>query len=97
MLGGQVLTQLRNWLLFCEMIGGAAHWAEHRGWKVVLGGSCTFDPNWLHLMGRGGVLGTVSAVGFHGFATLVLMKAQPAGAIESDILCSAQKSSCLLI
>jgi CDP-paratose 2-epimerase len=56
-----------DWLLFSEMIGGAAHWAQHRGWQAVLGGPCPFDPNWLHLMGRRGVLGTVSAVGFHGF------------------------------
>jgi CDP-paratose 2-epimerase len=57
----------QDWLLFCEMVGGAAHWAEHRGWKVVLGGPSPFDPHWLELMGERGVLGTVSAVGFHGF------------------------------
>lgn len=56
-----------NWLLFCEMVGGAAHWVEHRGWKAVLGGPSPFDPYWLELMGERGVLGTVSAVGFHGF------------------------------
>ena len=27
-----------DWLLFCEMIGGAAYWAQHRGWRAVLGG-----------------------------------------------------------
>ena len=56
-----------DWLLFCEMIGDAAHWVEHRGYKAVLGGPCPFDPNWLTLMGERGVLGKVSAVGFHGF------------------------------
>jgi CDP-paratose 2-epimerase len=53
--------------LFCEMVGGAAYWARHRGWKPVLGGPCPFDPFWLNLMGERGVLGVVDAVGFHGF------------------------------
>jgi CDP-paratose 2-epimerase len=57
----------QDWLLFCEMVGGAAHWVEHRGWKAVLGGPSPFDPHWLAMMGERGVLGTVSAVGFHGF------------------------------
>jgi CDP-paratose 2-epimerase len=57
----------QDWLLFCEMVGAAAHWTEHRGWKAVLGGPSPFDPNWLRLMGERGVLATVSAVGFHGF------------------------------
>src|SRR5689334_8452285 len=56
-----------DWLLFSEMVGAAAHWVEHRGWKAVLGGLAPFDPNWLALMGERGVLATVSAVGFHGF------------------------------
>jgi CDP-paratose 2-epimerase len=56
-----------GWLLFCEMIGAAAHWTQRRGWKPVLGGPCPFDANWLDLMGRRGVLNTVSAVGFHAF------------------------------
>jgi CDP-paratose 2-epimerase len=53
--------------LFCEMVGGAAHWAKQRGWKPVLGGPCPFDPMWLNLMGERGVLSVVDAVGFHGF------------------------------
>lgn len=53
--------------LFCEMVGGAAHWVQHRGWKAVLGGPAPFDPYWLNLMGERGVLGVVDAVGFHGF------------------------------
>ncbi len=56
-----------DWLLFCEMVGAAAHWAEHRGWKAVLGGLAPFDPNWFTLMGERGLLAVVSAVGFHGF------------------------------
>ncbi len=56
-----------DWLLFCEMIGAAAHWTKQRGWNPVLGGPCPFDANWLELMGQRGVLGTVAAVGFHAF------------------------------
>jgi CDP-paratose 2-epimerase len=56
-----------DWLLFCEMVGAAAYWAQHRGWKAVLAGPCPFDANWLDLMGQRGVLATVSAVGFHAF------------------------------
>lgn len=56
-----------DFLKFCEMAGGAAYWAEHRGWKAVLGGPCPFDPYWLDLMGKRGLLQVVSAVGFHGF------------------------------
>lgn len=53
--------------MFCEMVGGAAYWAKHRGWKPVLGGPSPFDPLWLDLMGERGVLGVIDAVGFHGF------------------------------
>ncbi len=56
-----------DWLLFCEMIGAAAYWAKHRGWKVVLGGPAPFDAYWLDLMGQRGVLEQVHAVGCHGF------------------------------
>lgn len=56
-----------DWALFSEMIGAAAYWAQHRGWKAVLGGPCPLDLNWLDMMGRNGVLGVVSAVGIHGF------------------------------
>lgn len=56
-----------DFLLFCEMVGGAAYWAKQRGFKPVLGGPCPFDPHWLNLMGERGVLGVVDAVGFHGF------------------------------
>ncbi|EPE96885.1 NAD-dependent epimerase/dehydratase family protein [Rhizobium grahamii] len=56
-----------DFMLFCQMVGGAAHWAKQRGFKPVLGGPCPFDPYWLNLMGERGVLGVVDAVGFHGF------------------------------
>jgi CDP-paratose 2-epimerase len=56
-----------DWLLFSEMVGGAAYWIQHRGWKAVLGGPSPFDQNWLDLMGKRGVLNVVSAVGCHGF------------------------------
>jgi CDP-paratose 2-epimerase len=56
-----------DFMLFCEMVGGAAHWARQRGFHPVLGGPCPFDPFWLNLMGERGVLGVVDAVGFHGF------------------------------
>jgi CDP-paratose 2-epimerase len=53
--------------LFCEMMGMAAHWVRHRGWKPVLGGPSPFDPYWLDLMGQRGILQLMHAVGFHGF------------------------------
>ena len=56
-----------DFMLFCEMVGAAAHWAQHRGWRAVLGGPSPFDPLWLDLMGERGLLDVVSAVGFHGF------------------------------
>lgn len=56
-----------DFLLFSEMVGGAAYWAKQRGWGVVLGGPSPFDPSWLDLMGERGVLSVVDAVGFHGF------------------------------
>lgn len=56
-----------DFALFCEMIGDAAHWARERGWGTVLGGPSPFDPYWLNLMGERGLLGLMSAVGFHGF------------------------------
>ena len=56
-----------GWHLFCEMAGAAAYWARELGKKVVLGGMCPVDPNWLSLMGERGVLGVVDAVGIHAF------------------------------
>ncbi len=53
--------------MFCEMVGGAAHWINQRGWKAVLGGPCPFDPLWLDLMGQRGVLAEMAAIGLHGF------------------------------
>jgi CDP-paratose 2-epimerase len=56
-----------DWLLFCEMIGDAAHWARQRGFGVVLGGMSPVDPNWLGLLAERGVLQYVDVVGVHGF------------------------------
>ena len=56
-----------DFMLFCEMVGAAAHWVQHRGWRAVLGGPSPFDPLWLDLVGERGLLNVVSAVGFHGF------------------------------
>lgn len=56
-----------DWSLFCEMIGHAAFWLRERGWQPVLGGPSPFDPGWLDMLGRRGLLGLMHAVGFHGF------------------------------
>jgi CDP-paratose 2-epimerase len=56
-----------DWLKFCTMAGAAAYWAHQRGKRVVLGGPCPTDANWLRLMGERGVLNVVDAVGIHGF------------------------------
>jgi CDP-paratose 2-epimerase len=56
-----------DWMKFCTMVGSAAYWAQRRGKRVVLGGSCPTDVNWLRLMGERGLLGVVDAVGVHGF------------------------------
>ena len=54
-------------VLFSEMILDAANWTRTRGFPVVLGGPCPFDPGWIDLMGQRGVLELVDAVGIHGF------------------------------
>ncbi len=56
-----------GWQVFCEMVGAAGYWAQQLGKKVVLGGMCPLDPNWLRLMGERGVLGVVDVVGLHAF------------------------------
>lgn len=56
-----------DWLKFCTMVGAAAYWARKRGQRVVLGGPCPNDLNWLNLMGERGVLGEIDALGLHGF------------------------------
>ncbi|ESR25305.1 SDR family NAD(P)-dependent oxidoreductase [Lutibaculum baratangense] len=56
-----------DWLKFCTMMGRAAHWARERGRRVVLGGPCPNDMNWLRLMGERGVLGVIDVMGVHGF------------------------------
>ncbi len=56
-----------DWMKFCTMVGAAAHWARQRNKRVVLGGACPTDTNWLRLMGRRGLLSVIDAVGIHGF------------------------------
>ncbi len=56
-----------DYQLFAEMVGGAAHWAQERGWKTVLGGPSPFDAYWINLMGERGVLQKCDAIGLHGF------------------------------
>lgn len=56
-----------DWLKFCTMAGAAAYWAQKCGKRVVLGGPCPTDVNWLRLMGERGLLGVVDVVGIHGF------------------------------
>lgn len=55
------------WIRFCEMIGAAAYWAKHRGWKTVLGGMAPVDPEWLRMMCQRGVIEHIDVVGLHGF------------------------------
>ena len=57
----------KHWFLFAEMVGGAAHWAQKRGKKTLLGGMSPVDPNWLQLMFDRGVMQYIDAVGIHGF------------------------------
>ncbi len=56
-----------HWLIFCEMVGGAAHWARQRGKKTVLGASGPMDAQWVRLMCERGVMQYIDAVGIHGF------------------------------
>lgn len=56
-----------HWQTFCAMVGGAAYWAQRRGKRTVLAGLNVYDPNWLELMFRRGVMQYIDAVGIHGF------------------------------
>jgi CDP-paratose 2-epimerase len=56
-----------HWQTFCAMIGGAAYWAQRRGKRTLLAGTNVYDPNWLELMFRRGVMQYIDAVGLHGF------------------------------
>jgi CDP-paratose 2-epimerase len=49
------------------MIAAAAHWAQRRGRRTVLGGMSPLDPNWLSLLGARGVLEHIDVIGIHGF------------------------------
>jgi CDP-paratose 2-epimerase len=56
-----------HWQTFSAMVGGAAYWAQRRGKRTVLAGMNVYDPNWLELMFRRGVMQYIDAVGIHGF------------------------------
>ena len=56
-----------HWQTFSAMVGGAAYWAQRRGKRTVLAGMSVYDPNWLELMFRRGVMQYIDAVGIHGF------------------------------
>lgn len=56
-----------EWVIFAEMIGGAARRAAGLGISSVLGGMSPFDPNWLDLMYKRGALEHVDVIGVHGF------------------------------
>ena len=56
-----------HWLIFCEMVGGAAHWVRARGKRTVLGASGPMDAQWVRLMCERGVMQYIDAVGIHGF------------------------------
>ena len=56
-----------HWQTYSAMIGGAAYWAQRRGKRTVLAGLRVFDPNWIELMFRRGVMQYIDAVGIHGF------------------------------
>lgn len=56
-----------QWLIFCEMIGGAASWAQEQGKFTVLGGMSPAHPDWLSTIACNGVLEYIDVVGIHGF------------------------------
>ncbi|MDX1752734.1 MAG: GDP-mannose 4,6-dehydratase [Salinimicrobium sediminis] len=56
-----------SWNKFSTMIGMAAHWAQKRGKKTLLGGMSPIDPNWLQMMIEQNVLDCIDAIGIHGF------------------------------
>ncbi|NJY61557.1 NAD-dependent epimerase/dehydratase family protein [Salinimicrobium sp. CDJ15-81-2] len=56
-----------SWNKFSTMIGMAAHWAQKRGKKTLLGGMSPIDPNWLQMMIEQKVLDSIDAIGIHGF------------------------------
>ena len=56
-----------DWAIYTEMVGGAAYWMRQRGKKVLLGGNCPTDTNWLRHIAGCGVLDHVDAVGIHAF------------------------------
>jgi CDP-paratose 2-epimerase len=56
-----------DFTVFCEMVGGAAYWAKHRGKKTVLPGVWQSNSRWLKMMDSRGVLPYIDAIGLYGF------------------------------
>ncbi|MFZ5997567.1 MAG: NAD-dependent epimerase/dehydratase family protein [Nitrospirota bacterium] len=56
-----------EWLIFSDMITGAAYRAKDSNKKTVLCGMCPTDLRWLRLMCERGVLSYIDAVGIHGY------------------------------
>ncbi|HKG21313.1 MAG TPA: GDP-mannose 4,6-dehydratase, partial [Blastocatellia bacterium] len=57
-----------EWMIFSQMVGGAAYWAKHRGKKTVLGSTGPVDPHWVRLMCERHVMQYIDAVGVHGIS-----------------------------
>ncbi len=56
-----------QWAKFGAMLVDAAHWAQQRGKRTVLGGMIPVDHHWLALMREYGVLDYIDVVAIHGF------------------------------
>jgi CDP-paratose 2-epimerase len=57
-----------EWLIFSQMVGGAAYWSKHRGKMTVLGSTGPVDPHWVRLMCERKVMQYIDAVGVHGIS-----------------------------
>ncbi|MGE0128430.1 MAG: NAD-dependent epimerase/dehydratase family protein [Blastocatellales bacterium] len=55
-----------DWMVFSQMVGGAAYWARHRGKKTVLGSTGPIDLSWVRLMCERRVMRYINAVGLQG-------------------------------
>lgn len=56
-----------EWVIFADMVRGAAERAAALEVKTVLGGMSPLDPNWLDLMFKRGAMDEVAVLGIHGF------------------------------
>lgn len=55
-----------DWMVFSQMVGGAAYWARHRGKRTVLGSTSLVDLSWVRLMCERRVMRYINAVGLQG-------------------------------